>query len=155
VKDDAHARYDAFERSYQYKITRVKDPLLVGYAYYFFRELNVPTMEQATALLLGEHDFECFSKVKTDVNHFICNIKQASWNQKGDVLVFTITANRFLRGMVRAIVGTLLDVGNGKLTVRQFQEILRSKDRKKAGMNAPPEGLYLIQVKYPKAIFNS
>jgi tRNA pseudouridine38-40 synthase len=154
VKDDAHARYDAYERSYQYKITRGKDPLLVGYAYYFFRELNVPTMEQATALLLGEHDFECFSKVKTDVNHFICDIKQASWNQKGDLLVFTITANRFLRGMVRAIVGTLLDVGNGKLTVRQFQEILRSKDRKKAGMNAPPEGLYLVQVKYPKTIFS-
>lgn len=154
VMKDAHARYDASERSYQYKITRVKDPLLVGYAYYFFRDLNGPTMEQATALLLGEHDFECFSKVKTDVNHFICEIKQASWNQKGDLLVFTITANRFLRGMVRAIVGTLLDVGNGKLTIKQFQEILRSKDRKKAGMNAPPEGLYLVQVKYPKTIFN-
>lgn len=150
VKDETHARYDAYERSYQYKITRAKDPLLVGYAYYFFRELDVPTMERASALMIGEHDFECFSKVKTDVNHFICNIKEASWNQKGDVLVFTITANRFLRGMVRAIVGTLLDVGNGKLTVKQFQEILKSKDRKKAGMNAPPEGLYLTQVKYHK-----
>jgi tRNA pseudouridine38-40 synthase len=153
VRHEAHARYDAYERSYQYKITRVKDPLLVGYAYYFFRELDVPTMERASALLLGEHDFECFSKVKTDVNHFICNIKEASWNQKGDVLVFTVTANRFLRGMVRAIVGTLLDVGNGKLTIRQFQEILKSKDRKKAGMNAPPEGLYLTQVKYHKSVF--
>jgi tRNA pseudouridine38-40 synthase len=153
VKPDAHARYDAYERSYQYKITRVKDPLLVGYAHYFFRELDVPTMERASALLLGEHDFECFSKVKTDVNHFICDIKQASWSQKGEVLVFTITANRFLRGMVRAIVGTLLDVGNGKISIREFQEILKSKDRKKAGMNAPPEGLYLTQVKYHKSIF--
>jgi tRNA pseudouridine38-40 synthase len=153
VREDAHARYDAYERSYQYKITRSKDPLLVGYAHYFFRDLDLPTMERASALLLGEHDFECFSKVKTDVNHFICDIKQASWNQKGDVLVFTITANRFLRGMVRAIVGTLLDVGNGKLTVKQFQEILKSKDRKKAGMNAPPEGLYLMQVKYPRSVF--
>jgi len=153
VKNEAHARYDAYERSYQYKITRVKDPLLVGYAYYFFRNLDVPTMERASALLLGEHDFECFSKVKTDVNHFICNIKEASWNQKGDVMVFTITANRFLRGMVRAVVGTLLDVGSGKLTIRQFQEILKSKDRKKAGMNAPPEGLYLTQVKYHKSVF--
>ncbi len=152
VKEEAHARYDAYERSYQYKITRVKDPLLVGYAYYFFRELDMLTMERASALLVGEHDFECFSKVKTDVNHFICNIKEASWNQKGDVLVFTITANRFLRGMVRAIVGTLLDVGNGKLTVKQFQEIVISKDRKKAGMNAPPEGLYLTQVKYHKSL---
>lgn len=154
VKDEAHARYDAIERSYQYKITRLKDPLLVGYAHYFFRDLDVPTMERAAALLIGEHDFECFSKVKTDVNHFICDIKQVSWNQKGDVLVFTITANRFLRGMVRAIVGTMLDVGNGKLTVKQYQEILKSKDRKKAGMNAPPEGLYLTHVKYPKSIFN-
>ncbi len=153
VRDEAHARYDAYERSYQYKITRVKDPLLVGYAYYFFRDLEVPTMERASALLIGEHDFECFSKVKTDVNHFICNIKEASWNQKDDVLVFSITANRFLRGMVRAVVGTLLDVGNGKLTVKQFQEILKSKDRKKAGMNVPPEGLYLTQVKYHKSLF--
>lgn len=154
VRMDAHARYNAIERSYQYKITRVKDPLLVGNAYYFFRDLEVPTMERAASLLIGKHDFECFSKVKTDVNHFICDIKQATWNQKGDVLVFTITANRFLRGMVRAIVGTLLDVGTGKLTVKQFQEILKSKDRKKAGMNAPPEGLYLTQVKYPKSILN-
>jgi tRNA pseudouridine38-40 synthase len=153
VKSDAHARYDAYERSYQYKITRLKDPLLVGYAYYFFRDLDVPTMERASALLKGEHDFECFSKVKTDVNHFICDIKEASWNQKGNVLVFTITANRFLRGMVRAIVGTLLDVGTGKLSVKQFQEILKSKDRKNAGMNAPPEGLYLTQVKYHKSVF--
>lgn len=153
VKPDAHARYDATERSYQYKITRVKDPLLVGYAYYFFRELDVPTMERAASLLVGEHDFECFSKVKTDVNHFICHLRHASWNQKGDLLVFNITANRFLRGMVRAIVGTLLDVGSGKMTVKEFQEILKSKDRKKAGMNAPPEGLYLTGVKYSKSLF--
>jgi tRNA pseudouridine38-40 synthase len=126
----------------------------VGYAHYFFRDLDVPTMERASSFLMGEHDFECFSKVKTDVNHFICDIKQASWNQKGNVLVFTITANRFLRGMVRAIVGTLLDVGTGKLSLKQFQEILKSRDRKKAGMNAPPEGLYLTQVKYPKSIIN-
>jgi len=154
VKADAHARFDAIERSYQYKITRVKDPLLVGYAHYFFRDLDVTNIERASALLVGEHDFESFSKVKTDVNHFICDLKQATWSQKGDVLIFTITANRFLRGMVRAIVGTLLDVGTGKLTIKQFQEILKSKDRKKAGMNAPPEGLYLTHVKYPRSLFN-
>lgn len=153
VKENAHARYDAIERTYQYKITRVKDPLMVGYAYYYFRDLDLPTMQLASSLLVGEHDFECFSKVKTDVNHFICNIKQASWNQKEDLLIFTITANRFLRGMVRAIVGTLVDVGNKKITVDDFKKILISKDRKKAGMNAPPEGLYLTQVKYPKSIF--
>jgi tRNA pseudouridine38-40 synthase len=153
VKENAHARYDAFERSYQYKITRVKDPLLVGHAYYFFKEVDVANLNRAAALLVGEQDFECFSKVKTDVNHFICNLKAARWNQKGDLLVFSITANRFLRGMVRAIVGTLLDVGTGKITLQEFEVILKSKDRKKAGMNVPPEGLYLTSVKYPKNIF--
>jgi tRNA pseudouridine38-40 synthase len=153
VKENAHARYDAFERSYQYKITRVKDPLLVGYAYYFFKDVDVANLNRAAALLVGEQDFECFSKVKTDVNHFICNLKAARWNQKGDLLVFSITANRFLRGMVRAIVGTLLDVGTGKITLQEFEAILKSKDRKKAGMNVPPEGLYLTSVKYPKNIF--
>ncbi|MDZ7650875.1 MAG: tRNA pseudouridine synthase A [Cytophagales bacterium] len=103
--------------------------------------------------MIGEHDFECFSKVHTDVNHFICNIKAAKWNQKGDRLVFTITANRFLRGMVRSIVGTLINVGSKKITVKQFQDILKSKDRKQAGMNVPAEALYLVNVKYPKSIF--
>ena len=153
VNTEAHARYDAFERSYEYKITRVKDPLLIGQAYYFFKSLDVPTMNRAAALLVGEHDFECFSKVKTDVNHFICTLKKANWNQKGDLLVFYVTANRFLRGMVRAIVGTLLDVGTGKITMKEFEEIVKGKDRKKAGMNVPPEGLYLTSVKYHKKIF--
>jgi tRNA pseudouridine38-40 synthase len=153
AKAEAHARYDAYERSYEYKITRVKDPLLVGQAYYFFKSLDVPTMNEAAALLVGEQDFECFSKVKTDVNHFICTLKKAHWNQKGDLLVFHITANRFLRGMVRAIVGTLLDVGTGKIGIKDFEQIIKSKDRKTAGMNVPPEGLYLTGVKYPKSIF--
>lgn len=152
VTAEAHARYDAYERSYEYKITRVKDPLLVWRAYYFFKPLDVPTMNRAAALLVGEQDFECFSKVKTDVNHFICNLKKARWNQEGDLLVFSIAANRFLRGMVRAIVGTLLDVGSGKMTIEQFEEIIKAKDRKRAGMNVPPEGLYLMSVKYPKSI---
>ena len=153
VKAEAHARYDAFERSYEYKITRVKDPLLIGQAYYFFKSLDVANMNRAAALLVGEHDFECFSKVKTDVNHFICTVKKVHWNQKGDLLVLNITANRFLRGMVRAIVGTLLDVGCGKISLEDFNGILKGKDRKKAGMNVPPEGLYLTSVKYHKKIF--
>ncbi|NOT75485.1 MAG: tRNA pseudouridine(38-40) synthase TruA [Cyclobacteriaceae bacterium] len=153
VKPEASARYDAFERTYEYHITRVKDPLREGLAFYYFKSIDIPTLQQAAALLTGEHDFECFSKVKTDVNHFICNVKLAEWNQKDDLLVFTITANRFLRGMVRAVVGTLLDVGTGKLNLEDFKKILKSKDRKKAGMNAPPEGLFLMSVKYPKSIF--
>jgi tRNA pseudouridine38-40 synthase len=153
VKQDAHARYDARARTYEYRLTRVKDPFLTGAAFYFFRDLDVPTMNRAAALLLSEHDFQCFSKVKTDVNHFICKVKKVRWNQKGELLVFTITANRFLRGMVRAIVGTLLDVGTGKISLREFQEIIDAKDRKKAGMNVPADGLYLISVKYPKKLF--
>lgn len=153
VKSEVSARYDAFERTYEYHITQQKDPLRNGLAYYFFKPINLSTLRQATALLGGSHDFECFSKVKTDVNHFICDVRRAEWNQKGDLLVFKITANRFLRGMVRAIVGTLLEVGTEKISVEDFKNVLKSKDRMKAGMNVPPEGLYLMRVKYPKSIF--
>lgn len=153
VKPEAHARYDARERAYEYRITRTKNPFYNGYAYHFFKEVNIENMNQAAALLVGKHDFQSFSKVNTDVNHFICDLKKARWNQKGDLLVFTIVANRFLRGMVRAIVGSLLDVGTGKTSQKEFQRIIKSKDRRKAGMNVPPEGLYLMDVKYPKKIF--
>lgn len=153
VAPEANARFDAFERTYEYHITRIKDPLKTGLAFHYFKEVDLPTMNKAGALITGTHDFQCFSKVHTDVNHFICELKEVHWNQKKDSLVFTITGNRFLRGMVRAIVGTLLDVGSGKISMKEFQEILKSKDRKKAGMNAPPEGLFLMEVKYPKSIF--
>jgi tRNA pseudouridine38-40 synthase len=153
VKPTASARYSAIERKYEYHITLVKDPLLTGLALHFFKPLNLQNMNEAAALLRGEHDFECFSKVKTDVNHFLCTVKSASWKKQGNRLIFTIRANRFLRGMVRAIVGTLLEVGTGKISVRDFQHIIKSKDRKKAGANVDPHGLYLVQVKYPKSIF--
>ena len=153
VKPEASARYNALERTYQYRITRKKDPFMEGFAWYYFKPADSKTMNKAASLLLGEHDFESFSKVKTDVNHFICEIRKATWEQKGEKLEFTITSNRFLRGMVRAIVGTLLDVGSGKITVNEFQSIIKSKDRKKAGANVPPHGLYLTKVKYPKSIF--
>lgn len=153
VKPDASARYAARERTYLYCITRVKDPLREGLAFYFFKPLDMQTLKRATALLLGMHDFQCFSKVKTDVDHFHCDIKKAAWSEKDNLLVFTITANRFLRGMVRAVVGTLLNVGAGKTSIEEFRAILHSKDRKKAGMNVPPEGLFLTRVKYPHSVF--
>jgi tRNA pseudouridine38-40 synthase len=152
VKPNAHARYDAIERSYDYHLTRKKNPLVVGRAYYFFKECDIALMNEAAAMLIGKHDFTSFSKVKTDVNHFECDMKKAKWLKKGDLWIFTITANRFLRGMVRAIVGTLLDVGTKKISLKDFQSIIKSKDRKKAGMNVPAEGLYLTRVKYPKRI---
>lgn len=153
VKDEASARYDAVERSYRYQITRKKNPFLDGLAWHFFKPVDVEVMNKAADLLIGEHDFECFSKVKTDVNHFLCTIKKASWREDGEMLTFTITANRFLRGMVRAVVGTLLDVGTGKTSVKHVQQILESRDRKKAGANVPSMGLYLTKVKYPPEVF--
>ncbi len=153
VKPDASARFDALERTYHYRITRRKNPFLEGLAWHFFKPVDVQTMNKAAALLLGEHDFECFSKVNTDVNHFLCDIKKAHWKEEGQMLEFTITANRFLRGMVRSIVGTLLNVGSGKTTMKEFQAIIQSRDRKQAGQNVPPQGLYLTRIKYPSAIF--
>lgn len=153
VRSDASARYDAIERTYRYEITRVKDPFRQGLSWHYFKALDVESMNAAASLLLGEQDFECFSKVKTDVNHFICDVKKAVWVEKGHMLIFTVSANRFLRGMVRAIVGTLVDVGSEKITQKDFAAILQSRDRKKAGANVPAPGLYLERVKYPSRIF--
>jgi tRNA pseudouridine38-40 synthase len=153
VKPTASARYDAIERTYRYEVTRKKNPFLEGLAWHYFKTADIQTMNRAAALLVGEHDFECFSKVKTDVNHFLCEIKKAEWKEEGQRLYFTITANRFLRGMVRAIVGTLLDTGTGKISLKDFQVILQSRDRKQAGANVPSHGLYLMKVKYPSGIF--
>jgi tRNA pseudouridine38-40 synthase len=153
VKPTVSARFDAIERTYRYEITRKKNPFLEGLAWHYFKTLDIPTMNRAAALLVGEQDFECFSKVKTEVNHFLCDIKKAEWKEEGDRLYFTITANRFLRGMVRAIVGTLLDTGTGKITVKDFQSVIQSRDRKQAGANVPPYGLYLMKVNYPSDVF--
>jgi tRNA pseudouridine38-40 synthase len=153
VKEDAHARYSAIERSYEYRVTQKKNPFLEGLALHYFKVVDVQAMNRAAGLLIGFHDFTSFSKVKTDVNNFLCELKRAEWKQEGELLVFHITANRFLRGMVRAIVGTLLDVGTGKISVDGFKSIVESKNRKKAGMNVEPYGLYLTSVKYPSAIF--
>jgi tRNA pseudouridine38-40 synthase len=153
VKEDANARYDAIERMYQYHIIREKDPFKYGFALFFHKSLDIQTMNEASALLVGKHDFECFSKVKTDVKNFICEIKVAEWSEMGKELVFTISANRFLRGMVRSVVGTLLDVGQGKITIDEFKNILKSRDRKEAGANVLPSGLYLVKVLYPDTIF--
>jgi tRNA pseudouridine38-40 synthase len=153
VKDDAHARYDAIERSYIYRITTKKNPFLDGLALHYFKALDIPLMNKAAALMIGKHDFESLSKVKTDVNNFMCDVKKAEWKEEGAALEFGITANRFLRGMVRATVGTLLDVGTRKTSLKEFEDILASRDRREAGANVPPYGLYLVEVKYPEGIF--
>ncbi|GAB4041479.1 tRNA pseudouridine(38-40) synthase TruA [Spirosoma jeollabukense] len=154
VRADDHARYTATFRYYQYQISRRKDPFRDGLVYVFSLPLRVDLMNDAASRLLQYADFESFSKVKTDVKTFNCRIDKAYWEQKntGD-LVFHIRADRFLRGMVRAIVGTLLAVGQERLSVADFDEIIRAKDRKRAGRAAPADGLSLVKVGYPDEVF--
>lgn len=153
VKVNAHARFDATERTYQYFINQNKSPFTTGLSYYFNYQLDVDLMNLAAKELIGEQDFESFSKVKTEVNNFICTINRAEWVRENDQLIFQVRANRFLRGMVRALVGTLLDVGQGKLTVDQFVNVIKAKDRKVAGRAVPAHGLFLTEVKYPAEIY--
>lgn len=153
VRIEAHARYAATWRSYEYHISLRKNPFEEELSWQFFNKLDVDKMNEASDLLLKYRDFECFSKVKTNVSHFQCEIKKAYWEQKEQQLIFHITANRFLRGMVRAIVGTLVQVGEQKLDPIDFEAILESKNRRKAGSSAPAYGLYLCRVAYPSSIF--
>lgn len=150
VADDAHARFDATARTYQYHLHQFKDAFCNEGSYYLFRPLNIDLMNQAAQILFEYEDFECFSKTHTDVFTFNCTIYKAHWDALSDTkLVFTISANRFLRNMVRAIVGTLVNVGIGKITIDDFRTIIESKDRGQAGFSVPGKGLYLTQVSYP------
>lgn len=153
VQPDAHARYDAFARTYHYHITLRKNPFKRLHAWYHSRELDVEKMNEAAAILLNYEDFITFSKVKGDTKHYRCNMYEAVWEQAGEELRFTIRANRFLRGMVRLVVGTLVDVGRGKLTVEEFEQIVASQDRSRSSGAAPSEGLYLAKVEYPSELF--
>ena len=152
VPNEAHARFDAIERTYEYWIVQHKNPFYTDAAYFYKYPLDVEKMNAAATLLLSYSDFECFSKSNTDVKTYRCHVKKASWAQKNERLVFTITADRFLRNMVRAIVGTLLEVGEGKKDLSDVKTILKSGDRGKAGPSVPAKGLYLIAVNYPKTI---
>jgi tRNA pseudouridine38-40 synthase len=153
VHDDAHSRFDATKRTYEYHIHQFKNPFLDELSWYFHQPLDIDLMNQASQLLFNYTDFECFSKVNTDVNTFDCTIFEAYWTrgeakQENDHLVFTISANRFLRNMVRSIVGTLINVGLHKITLNDFTKIIESKSREKAGFSVPAHGLYLTKIKY-------
>lgn len=148
VAPEAHARFDASQRTYEYHINRFKDVFRTDVSWYYHQNLNVDLMNLAAVELKNYTDFECFSKVNTDVNTFNCSITEAYWKQENDQLIFTISANRFLRNMVRAIVGTLINVGLEKLTLADFKAIIESKDRNKAGFSVPAHGLYLTQITY-------
>ena len=153
VAQDAHARFDAVSRSYCYHVTTQKNPFLQKRSYQFTKPLDVELMNQAAKILIDHEDFKCFSKSKTDVKTYICDIQHAHWQQDGSELVFSIQANRFLRNMVRAIVGTLIEVGLRKISISDFETILTSRDRNQAGYSVPGHGLYLEKVNYQKHIF--
>ena len=149
VQEDYHCRFEATSRKYEYHISPLKNPFQKGLYYEFNQDLDIELMNRACEKLFQYTDFECFSKIKTDVNTFNCTIMEARWERRGnEMLMFHIKANRFLRGMVRAIVGTLLEIGLGRLTVEDFEQIILSKDRKKAGRAVPAEGLFLMEVNY-------
>lgn len=149
VGADAHARFDAVSRTYRYHILTRKNPFRERFCWYWQGRLDVEIMNGAAEMLLGKHDFQCFSKVNTDVSNFLCEVTEAFWKEEGDELVFTITANRFLRNMVRAIVGTLYDIGRGKTRPSEIKSIMESHNRSKAGSSVPAKGLILTRIVYP------
>ncbi len=154
VTDEAHARFDALERTYHYRITMRKDPFAYQTRTRVKEGLNFEAMNEAAQILLGQQDFASFCRVHTDVKTTLCDVREARWVVENEYeAYFVITADRFLRNMVRAVVGTLFEVGRGKMTKAQLADIIAAKDRCKAGHSAPAEGLSLVEIKYPKNLF--
>ena len=153
VQPEAHARFDALSRSYEYHVVREKDPFSLGSAYFVKRDLELEKMKTAAGILMEYSDFKCFSRSRTDVKTYTCDISQAVWEENEKGLVFHIKADRFLRNMVRAIVGTLLEIGLGKLEVEDMRRVIESRSRSEAGASVPAHGLYLTRVVYPENIF--
>ena len=149
VAFETHARFDAVSRTYHYYIHQQKDPFLQDTSWFFPKRLNVENMNNAARLLTGQHDFTSFSKLHTDVKTNICIVHEAFFTQNDHQLIFKIAANRFLRNMVRSIVGTLVDIGLGKLSPEDVGLIMESLDRSKAGVSVPAHGLFLTDVSYP------
>ncbi len=162
VPDDAHARFDAMERTYKYFVTYTKSTFLYPYSWHSPSRLDVDKMNEAARLLIETDDFSSFAKLHSDAKTNICDVREAIWtplhdNVSGEDsvslpvsgIVFTISADRFLRNMVRAVVGTLVDVGRGKLDIDGFKRIIEMKDRCSAGVSMPAEALFLWNVKYP------
>ncbi|MCQ2146379.1 MAG: tRNA pseudouridine(38-40) synthase TruA [Bacteroidales bacterium] len=162
AKEDFHARFDATERGYRYFVHRKKDPFMESYSYQFTFDVDVEKMNRAAEKLLGTHDFSCFEKLGGNNKTSICTVTEAKWEHwtpshvsalgypcgEGDYLVFTIKADRFLRNMVRAVVGTLLDVGRGKKDENWIEELLKSGDRCAAGESVPGNALFLFEIQY-------
>ncbi len=152
VTPEVHARFDALSRTYLYRISLQKDAFNYDYAYNFKNDLDLDKMNEASKILFKYIDFECFSKSNTDVNTFNCTIMEAEWTQQDNELHFVIKADRFLRNMVRAIVGTIINIGVGKIEVEELHNIIKSKNRSEAGFSVPAHALYLTKIEYPKGI---
>jgi tRNA pseudouridine38-40 synthase len=150
---EAHARFDAVSRAYTYEIIERKNPFKIKQAYVYTHTIDLDKLNAAAKELQGRHNFESFSRVKTQLKNFECEIYKAYWHRIGEATFFEVEANRFLRGMVRALVGTLLLVNERKLGISDLKHIIASRNRSKAGRSVPPHGLYLREVKYPNQIF--
>lgn len=151
VDSAAHARFDASSRTYEYHVTTRKDPFRKDLSYLLpYRDLDFQLMNQAAEILFEYQDFECFSKTGTDVNTFNCKVMKAHWRKsEEDLWIFTIQADRFLRNMVRAIIGTLMEVGRGNMSLEAFRQVIESKNRSNAGWSVPGQALFLSKVEYP------
>lgn len=152
VKDAAHARFDAVSRTYLYRIALKKDVFSFDHSFFVKQDLNVEKMKEASEVLFKYKDFQCFSKSNTDVKTYYCDIMKAKWTLENNELRFVIKADRFLRNMVRAIVGTMINIGLGKIDVEDLHTIIKSKNRSEAGFSVPAHGLYLTEVAYPNDI---
>ena len=154
VSDEAHARFDATSRTYHYRITTRKDPFLCVNHARVAAGLDFEAMNKAAQLLLGKQDFASFCRVHTDVKTTICDVREARWVRVNETeAYFVITADRFLRNMVRAVVGTLFEIGKGRMTEAQLAEVIAAHNRCKAGHSAPAEGLSLVDIQYPDSLF--
>ncbi len=153
VKEDAHARFNALSRSYEYKIFLGRDPFYLDTTLQIhYKKLDVDRMNEASKILFNHINFKCFSKTKTDVGTYNCKIYEAKWVLEDKNLTFHVSADRFLRNMVRAIVGTLLEIGYGKKKIEDLEKIILSENRSKAGTSVAARGLFLTKVEYPSSI---
>jgi tRNA pseudouridine38-40 synthase len=153
VLADANARFTAISRTYKYFVTRLKDPFNDYSSWFIHGDLDIETMNKTSKILLNHSDFTSFSRFHSDNKTNLCKIYDAGWEISGNMLVFTIRADRFLRNMVRAIVGTMIEAGRGKIDTTDFERIIVLKNRSSAGMSAPAKGLFLTAIEYPEEIF--
>lgn len=149
VKPEAHARFSALSRTYEYRISPHKDPFDTALSWHFSRPLDIKAMNQAALKLMEYSDFTSFSKLHSDVKTNKCHIMEANWSNNAGKIIFTIKADRFLRNMVRSIVGTMIEIGQGIIDIQEFKSIITGKDRGLAGFSVPAHGLYLVDIAYP------